>query len=68
MLDLESNANVMVSGISVVGLVDVDFGDVVLDNNSVVEGTLLVDKVLGGILTTGWQREKKGRIKKNDLK
>ena len=67
MLDLESNANDMVSGISVVGLVDVDFGDVVLDNNSVVEGTLLVDKVLGGILTTGWQREKKGRIKKKTI-
>ena len=68
MLDLESNANVMASGISVVGLVvDVDFGDVVLDNNSVVEGTLLVDKVLGGILTTGWQREKKGRIKKKTI-
>ena len=66
MLDLESNANVMVSGISVVAglVVDVDFGDVVLDNNSVVEGTLLVDKVLGGILTTGWQREKKAELKK----
>ena len=60
MLDLESNENGVASGISaVVGLVDVDLGDVVLDNNSVVEGTLLVDKVLGGILTTGWQREKR---------
>ena len=54
MLDLESNANVMASGISVVGLVDVDLGDVVLDKISVVGGTLLVDKVLGGLLTTGW--------------